>query len=85
MGKDKAKVHSTKPADAISGWSVTKPHYAGLTETVNQYLVHIRSQVTENLLFSNRRERVKLFHDRMCRTRGSITRPLKRQNDRPIF
>ena len=58
---------------------------AGLTEAVHQNLVHIPSQVTENLPFSNRRERVKLFHDRMCMTRGSISRPLKRQNDRPIF
>ena len=39
--------------------------------------MHIPSQVAENLLFSNRRERVKLFHDRMCRTRGSILRPLR--------
>ena len=29
--------------------------------------------LTENLLFSNRQERVKRFNERMCRMRGSIS------------
>ena len=48
-------------------------HCAGITEAVNQYLVHIPVLVTENLLFSNRQERVKRFNERMCKTRGSIS------------
>ena len=46
---------------------------ASITEAVNQYLVHIPVLVTENLLFSNRQERVKRFDERMCKTRGSIS------------
>ena len=43
-----------------------------IIEAVNQFLVHIPVLVTENLLFSNRQERVKRFNERICKTRGSI-------------
>ena len=35
--------------------------------------VHLPVLLTENLLFSNRQERVKRFNERMCKTRGSIS------------
>ena len=35
--------------------------------------MHISVLVTDNLLFSNRQERVKRFNEKMCKTRGSIS------------
>ena len=48
-------------------------HCTSITGAVNQFLVYIPVLVTENLLFSNRQERVKRFNERMCKTQGSIS------------
>ena len=53
----------------VSYLTTLSKHYRGSQQVLSAFPVLL----TENLLFSNRQERVKRFNERMCKTRGSIS------------